>query len=105
MVKNFCNNSLFFNIIGKERIVFKKNYFMILENYLLFFVDKNCRDDFVGNIIDIVKIIVSWDNYNMFVFIFVFFFVWLLFDGLNFMVDVVIVKYLIDIGRGGDYGK
>lgn len=103
--KNFCNNSSFSNITGKERTVLKKNYSMIPENYSSPLVDKNCTDDFVGNTTDIVKTTASRDNYNMFVLISVLSFVWSLFDGSNSMADAATVKYLTDIGRGGDYGK
>lgn len=45
-------------------------------------------------------------DYNMiFLVIGVIFFLFLFLGGYNLFGDVVIVKYLIVIGRGGDYGK
>lgn len=106
MERNLCSNSLIWNLLEKVNV--SGNVWLCgnIGNCFLFIVDRNCVNYLDLNVLVMVDSLVKRRNNNNIFFIFVIFvFVILLFDNFNFFVDVVVIKYLIDMDRVGDYGK
>lgn len=106
MERNLCNNSSIWNSSKRENATGTMWPCGNTRNCSLFTVDRNCGNNSVLNMSEMANSPGQRRNNNKtFLVLVILLFVISLFDNSNSLADAAAVKYLTDLGRGGDYGK
>lgn len=106
MERNLCNNSSIWNSSKRENATGTMWPCGNTRNCSLFTVDRNCGNHSVLNMSEMANSPGQRRNNNKtFLVLVILLFVISLFDNSNSLADAAAVKYLTDLGRGGDYGK